>query len=265
LDQKKGHYIKIILDEIFGEFNFKNDIARIKCNPKNFDRKAYGNIKDVIYYYSNNPTSNINLTYWNEIKQALDFEDIAKRFNKIDKKGRRYTTTPLHAPGKTENGPTGKPWKGLMPPKGRHWRYCPEELTKLDKKGLVEWSKTGNPRKIIYADESDGKKLQDIWEFKDLGMQYSLYPTEKNMNLLKTIISTSSKKGDIVLDCFAGAGTTLIAAEELDRRWIGVDSSAMAIETIRKRLLGKIHSVPYKFIDVMKNCDSRLKVINEVF
>ncbi len=263
LDQKKGHYIKIILDEIFGEFNFRNDITRIKCNPKNFGRKAYGNVKDVIYYYSNNPTSITDLTYWNEVRQALDFEDVAKRFNKIDKNGRNYTTTPLHAPGETENGPTGRQWKGLMPPKGRHWRYAPEELTRLDEMGLIEWSGTGNPRKIIYADESGGKKLQDIWEFKDPGTQYSHYPTEKNMDLLKTIISASSEKGDIVLDCFAGSGTTLIAADELERKWIGADNSPMAIETIKRRLQGKLHAVQYKVIEAVKN--SELKASNEIF
>jgi len=266
LDQKKGHYMKVILDEIFGEFNFRNDIARIKCNPKNFDRKAYGNTKDVIYFYSNNPNSSIDLTKWNELKLALDEEDVAKRFNRIDKNGRRYTTTPLHAPGETANGSTGQKWKGMTPPKGRHWRYNPIELTRLDEAGLIEWSSTGNPRKIIYADESLGKKIQDLWDFKDPGFQYASYPTEKNLDLLKLIIQISSDKHDIVLDCFAGSGTTLIAAEELGRRWIGIDNSPMAIRVIPERLKKLNDCAPYALIkaEVKEASKSSLKVPNKV-
>lgn len=264
LDQKKGHYIKIILDEIFGEFNFRNDITRIKCNPKNFGRKAYGNVKDVIYFYSNNPMSLVDSICWNDIKTALTDGDIETRFNKISKDGRRYTTTPLHAPGETANGPTGREWKGMMPPKGRHWRNNPDELTRLDKLGLIEWSSTGNPRKIIYADEMGGKKTQDVWDFKDPGLQYSQYPTEKNLNMLKMIIQTSSNKEDLILDCFAGSGTTLIAADELDRRWIGIDSSPMSIQVIRSRLEQKLHATPYKFIDALQKHGVRLKATNEI-
>ncbi len=173
---------------------------------------------------------------WNEPREEMTEEDIHRLFPKVDKEGRRYTTTPLHAPGETHNGPTGQPWKGLKPPKGRHWRYSPDELNRLDAHGLIEWSSTGNPRKIIYADEvlAKGKKRQDIWEFKD--PPYPTYPTEKNLEMLKVIIEASSKPDDLVLDCFAGSGTTLIAAEELGRRWIGIDSSKIAIDVIQKRL-----------------------------
>lgn len=151
-------------------------------------------------------------------------------------KGKRYTATPLHAPGETTNGNTGRQWKGLAPPKGRHWRYDPKVLDKLDKEGLIEWSKTGNPRKIIYADEAQakGKRLQDIWEFKDT--PYPIYPTEKNLKLLKTIIRASSNPGQIVFDCFCGSGTTLLAAYELERYWIGIDNSKVAIQTTINRL-----------------------------
>lgn len=266
LDQKKGHYMKVMLDEIFGEFNFKNDITRIKCNPKNFDRKAYGNIKDVIYFYSNNPNSSIDLTQWNEVKLELDDEEIVKRFNRADRNGRRYATTPLHAPGETANGPTGQRWKGMLPPKGRHWRYNPDELTRLDEAGLIEWSSTGNPRKIIYADESIGKKIQDIWEYKDPGIQYSSYPTEKNLDLLKLIVQISSNKHDLVLDCFAGSGTTLIAAEELGRRWIGIDNSPMAMRVIQNKLKELGDCTPYSLVKAEMKDDSKscLKVVNEI-
>ncbi len=134
----------------------------------------------------------------------------------------------MHAPGDTKNGVTGTEWKGKFPPKGRHWRSSPEELDELDNSGLVEWSKNLVPRKKIYADESRGKKVQDIIQFKD--PQKPQYPTEKNLSLLKLLIEMSSDENSIVLDCFCGSGTTLKAAQELGRKWIGIDSSAEAIK-----------------------------------
>ena len=99
---------------------------------------------------------------------------------------------------------------------------------------MIEWSGSGNPRKKIYADENRGKKLQDVWDFKDPGFESSLYPTQKNRDLLKQIIQSSTKQGDLVLDCFAGSGTTLLAAQELKRNWIGIDLNKNAIDLIEK-------------------------------
>jgi len=229
IDYKIGHYIKIIMDEIFGIDNFRNDITRIKCNPKNFHRKAYGNIKDMILFYSK--TKNV---IWNDPKIPFSNDDKNRLFKKLDKNGRAYTTIPLHAPGETKNGVTATEFNGIKPPKGRHWRCDPKELEELNNAGLIEWSSNGNPRKIIYADEKNGKKMQDIWEFKDY--QYPNYPTEKNKDLLKSIILASSNKGSVVLDFFCGSGTTLIAAQELNRNWIGIDQSEQAVKITKKRL-----------------------------
>ena len=229
IDYKIGHYVKLIMDEVFGRENFRNDITRIKCNPKNFHRKAYGNIKDLILFYSKSATPT-----WNDPRVPFSEEDEERLFKKIDKNGRRYTTIPLHAPGETSSGNTSKEWKGMKPPKGRHWRTNPAILEEWDKQGLIEWSASGVPRKKIFLDEKEGKKMQDIWEFKD--PQYPQYPTEKNLNLLKFIIEASSKEGDLVLDCFAGSGTTLVAAQLLNRNWIGVDKSEQAIKDAKKRI-----------------------------
>ena len=237
IDLKVGHYVKLLLDEIFGEETFRNDITRIKCNPKNFERKAFGNIKDVIYFYSKSKPNGKDPMSWTDYRVALTPEEIEKQFPKIDDKGRRYATTPLHAKGETRNGPTGKKWEGMLPPKGRHWRYSPAELTRLDKRGLIQWSGSGNPRKIIYANENRGRKIQDIWDFKDPGFESSLYPTEKNRDLLKQIINSSTKRGDLVLDCFAGSGTTLLAAQELERNWIGIDLNKNAVALIEEECL----------------------------
>jgi len=228
IDYKIGHYVKVLMDKVFGIDNFRSDISRIKCNPKNFKRIGYGNIKDMVLFYtkSENPI-------WNEPKEMYSDADIEKLFPKVDKNGRRYTTVPIHAPGETLNPQS---FKGLLPPKGRHWRTDVKTLEEWDADGLIEWSSNGNPRKKIFSDEQEGKRMQDIWEFKD--PQYPDYPTEKNLEMLKMIVKTSSNLGSIVLDCFCGSGTTLFAAQLLDRKWIGVDQSETAIATTEKRLNG---------------------------
>lgn len=229
IDYKIGHYVKVLMDKIFGMENFRNDISRIKCNPKNFARIGYGNVKDMILFYSKaaNPI-------WNEPYQAYDESDMERLFPKKDKNNRRYTTVPIHAPGETLNGKSSQTFNGIFPPKGRHWRTDVETLQQWDREGLIEWSSAGNPRKIIYADERKGKRVQDIWDYKD--PQYPVYPTEKNMELIERIVQTSSDEGSLVLDCFCGSGTTLVAAQNNGRKWIGVDQSPLAIDVTRKRL-----------------------------
>ena len=219
------------MDEIFGVENFRGDISRIKCNPKNFRRKGYGNIKDMILFYSKS-----NKFTWNHPTVPFTEEDIERLYKKVDSDGRRYTTVPIHAPGETRDGVTGQAWRGMLPPKGRHWRCSPEELDELDAKGLIEWSANGNPRKKNYAEDMQkkGKPMQDIWEFKD--STRPIYPTEKNMDMVKNIINASSKPNDLVLDCFCGSGTTVVAAKELNRRFIGVDQSENSIKIIKSRL-----------------------------
>lgn len=230
IDTKMGHYCKLVLDEIFGRENFRNDITRVKSNPKNFSRSAYGNEKDVILFYVKKCGKNI----WNDITVPLSQAEIKKRYTKSDERG-YYTTIPLHAPGETASGPTGQPWRDMLPPKGRHWRTDPKEFDRLDEQGLIEWSSNGNPRIKKYAKDHKGKKIQDIWTFKD--PQYPIYPTQKNEEMIKQIILQSSSEDSIVLDCFAGGGTSLSAAQALRRKWIGIDNSEEAIKTIKNRLL----------------------------
>lgn len=229
IDYKIGHYVKVMLDQVFGMDHFRSDIARIKCNPKNFNRIGYGNIKDMILFYTKgkNPI-------WNDPRIPHTKEELEQRYAKIDENGRRYTTVPIHAPGETRNGETSKPFRGILPPKGRHWRCAVAELEELDRQGLIEWSANGNPRKINYADEMPGKKPQDIWDFKD--PPYPSYPTQKNEDMLQLIVQASSEKDSIVMDCFCGSGTALIAANKCGRRWIGIDRSGIAIQVTQENL-----------------------------
>jgi len=230
IDKKIGHYVKIVMDEVFGYQNFINDITRIKCNPKNFSRNAYGNYSDMILYYAKNRDCQI----WNDIKEPMSEEKRKQLFPKKHPKFGYYTTNPIHAPGKTVNGDTGLEWKGLKPPKGRHWRYNRQVLDELDRKGLIEWSNTGNPRKIVLAKEHKGFKIQDVWEYKDKGLSYVDYPTQKNDDLLERIIRNSSNNDSIILDCFAGSGSTLKVANKLNRKWIGIDNSTHSLDVIKR-------------------------------
>ena len=235
IDKKVGHYVKIIMDEVFGFQNFINDITRIKCNPKNFSRNAYGNYSDMILYYAKNRDKQI----WNDVKELMSEEKREKLFPKKHVTHGYYTTNPIHAPGITRNGDTGMEWQGLKPPKGRHWRYSRDVLDQLNNQGMIEWSNAGNPRKIVLAKDHKGFKIQDIWEFKDKGLSYVSYPTQKNDKLLDRIIKNSSSHNSIVLDCFAGSGSTLIAANKLGRRWIGIDNSTKSLEVISRALKEK--------------------------
>jgi len=248
IDYKIGHYVKIMMDDVFGIENFRNDIARIKCNPKNFERIGYGNIKDLVIFYTK--TQN---PIWNEPRKKYSDKDLETLFPKRDKQGRRYTTVPIHAPGETEMGKTNQPFNGILPPVGRHWRTDVATLEQWNNEGLIEWSSNGNPRKIIYADEREGMRVQDIWEFKD--PQYPDYPTEKNAEMLDLIVNTSSNENSIILDCFCGSGTTLKSAQIHNRSWIGIDQSELAIE-ITKKKIDEIHgdifieNSEYEFINL---------------
>ena len=234
LDSNMVFHVKVMMDEIFGIQNFKGMITRKKCKSKNFTRKTYGNISDYILFYSKTDE-----TVWNRPYEEWSDEKVLKEYPFIEEgTGRRYKRVPIHAPG-TRNGATGSPWRGMMPPEGKHWQFTPDKLDEMDARGEIYWSSNGNPRRKVYLDQSNGVPVQDIWlDYLDVNNQNTLitgYPTEKNINMLKRIIETSSRPGDLVLDCFAGSGTTLVAAEQLGRQWIGVDIGDEAITTIIER------------------------------
>ena len=234
LDERMAFHFRIILDEIFGPQNYRNCITRKKCNPKNYTRNSFGNVADYILFYSKS-----DKYVWDRAMQPWDDERAKSEYQYTDREtGRRYKKVPVHAPG-VRNGETGKEWKGKLPPPGKHWQYPPRVLEEMDARGEIYWSPTGNPRRKIYFDKSEGIPLQDIWtdvrDAHNQNVRITGYPTEKNPEILKRIILASSNPGDLVLDCFAGSGTTLAVASELDRRWIGIDKSPVAIRTILKR------------------------------
>lgn len=236
LDDNMAFPVKVIMDEIFGVKNFRNWITRKKSNPKNFTKKQFGNIADYIMFYTKSDAYT-----WNQPFEPWDETWATREYPYVEEKtGRRYKKVPVHAPG-TRNGETGKPWRSKLPPPGKHWQYSPDKLDELDAAGLIYWSPSGNPRRMVYLDESNGVAMQDIWlKFRDAHNQniaVTGYPTEKNLDMLKMIVSACSNPGDLVLDAFCGSGTTLVAANEGQRRWIGIDRSPLAIATTINRLL----------------------------
>jgi adenine-specific DNA-methyltransferase len=235
LDENMAFPMKIVMDEVFGMENFRNFITRKKCNTKNYTRRTYGNISDYILFYSKTDSY-----IWNRPVIAWSEDKAKKEYTYTEATtGRRFKKVPVHAPG-VRNGATGKPWHGLLPPPGKHWQFPPSVLEEMDRRGEIFWSSNGNPRRKIYLDASDGIPVQDIWlDFKDAhnqNIEITGYPTEKNIEMLEQIINASSQPGDLVLDCFAGSGTTLVAAGNLGRRWIGIDNSSEAINAIVNRL-----------------------------
>ncbi len=234
LDNNMAFVIKTVMDEVFGSENFRAFITRKKCSTKNYTKNTYGNISDYIMFYTKS-----NNYVWNRPYNPWDFESMVKEYPCVDERtGKRFKKVPIHAPG-VRNGDTGKEWKGMLPPKGKHWQFTRDKLDELDAAGEIYWSSTGNPRRKVYCEPDKGIPVQDIWvDYRDSinqSQKTTGYPTEKNLEMLKLIVAASSNEGDIVLDCFAGSGTTLDAAYCGNRRWIGVDNSPESIKAITKR------------------------------
>lgn len=235
LDQNMVFEAKIVMDEVFGRANFRNFITRKKCNTKNYTRRTFGNVSDHILFYSKSDNF-----VWHRPHEAWAEHRVREEYPYIDEAtGRRYKRVPVHAPG-VRRGATGGAWRGKSPPPGKHWQYPPARLDEMDSAGDIYWSPNGNPRRKVFHDKSEGIPVQDIWlDFKDAhnqNVEITGYPTEKNFEMLCRIIAATSDPGDIVLDCFAGSGTTLEAARLLKRRFVGIDSSQAAIDTILDRL-----------------------------
>lgn len=236
LDGNMAFAIKLIMDEVFGPQNCRAFITRKKCSTKNSSTRSFGNISDYLMFY----TKGSRYT-WHRPYMPWSDEKILEQYPYIDEvTGRRYKKVPVHAPG-IRKGETGKEWRGMLPPPGKHWQYTPKKLDELDAAGEIYWSKTGNPRRKVFLDAKKGIPRQDIWmDYRDSinqTQQTTGYPTEKNIEMLKMIVAASSNPGDLILDCFSGSGTTLHAAEDLGRKWIGVDNSVESLKAIRKRFV----------------------------
>ncbi len=229
LDYRNGHYIKTILDEIFVENRFINQIIW-KRTSAHSDSKTLGNAHDMILHYSKSP-----IFLYNKQHSQYSEDYIRTHYRHSDERG-RFKDGDLSAKG-LRGGGYEYEWKGV---KGL-WRCPIETMQKYEEEGLIYYSSNGRPRRIQFLQEDGGVALHDIWD--DINAVNSQaderidYPTQKPEALLERIIRLSTNPCDIVLDFFAGSGTALCVAEKLGRRWIGVDMGKLAIYTIQKRLL----------------------------
>jgi len=242
-DWHASHYVKVMLDQIFGENGFENEIVWRRTTAHG-DTHGFGHVHDILFRYSNGQTPTFNVDFKDYSKEYLDryfiYED-----EFVGTRGKHWRDNLTG--GGLRNGETGQPWRGIDPAKigkGRHWVRPPQELEKLASDGRIYFSpKGGVPKLKRYANELKGKPVDSIWEdIPSLGglskaaKETLGYPTQKPLALLERIIKASSNENDIVLDAFCGCGTALVAAENLKRQWIGIDISPTACRVMAKRL-----------------------------
>lgn len=227
-DPTASHYLKVILDQIFGPRNFRNEVIWKRTSAHN-DSRRWGRVHDVLLFY----TKTDEYT-WNPVYLPHDPEYL-KRFRYQDSDGRRWTDADLSAKGLSGGGYEYE-YKGVR----GFWRVPLETMERLDQEGRLHFTKKGGIRLKRYLDEVEGVPIQDvITDIPPVNSQARErlgYPTQKPLALLERIIQASSNPGDVVLDPFCGCGTALAAAEKLGRRWIGIDITHLAITLIQARL-----------------------------
>ena len=234
-DPTRGHYLKIIMDEVFGIENFINQIIwkrTFSHGDTGQGAKHLGRLHDMILLYSKTSKFSMNTLYTQYTQKYID--DFYK-YTEPD--GRKYRLVSLLGPGGASKGNPYYEFLGVS----RYWVHSKEKMEQLYKEQKIVQLKPGTvPQKKRYLDGSPGVPLQDLWmdinAVQGGAVEQQGYPTQKPEMLLKRIIETSSNSGDLVMDCFCGSGTTMAVAQKLGRRWVGCDINIGAIQTTTKRL-----------------------------
>ena len=227
-DPTMSHYLKLVIDAVFGKANFRNEIVWKRTTAHN-DSAVYGGIHDTILYYSKGDSLTLNVQYQPYSDEYL------KRYKHTDENGKRFLDRDLTA-GSLSGGGYQYEWKGIT----KIWR-CPfTTMQEYHKSGKLYYTRNGTPRLKQFLDDMPGVPVQDVWiDIPPINSQAKErvgYPTQKPLALLDRIIQASSHEADIVLDPFCGCATTLVAADRLQRDWIGVDISAKAAELVVERI-----------------------------
>jgi len=250
-DPTAGHYLKLLMDAVFGQTNFLNEIIWKRTHAHGSSKK-YAPVHDVLLFYAKTRAFN-----WTGLRLPHSRRYIEKHFTQRDADGRRFQPISLTGRGTVKHGESGRPWRGIDPTAvGRHWALpgkimehlgiregtIQEKLDALDAVERIFWPKKqgGTPRLKWYADELTGRAVSDIWSdifpISARAAERLGYPTQKPEALLERIIKASSNEGDIVLDPFCGCGTAIAVAQRLNRRWIGIDITHLAVSLIKHRL-----------------------------
>jgi len=264
-DPTASHYLKLVLDAVFGNENFLNEIIWKRTHAHGSSRR-FGPVHDIVLFFGRSERYS-----WTYPRTQHDPRYIEKHFRHTEPgTGRRFQPISLTGSG-IRHGDSGKPWRGINPTKvRRHWALpgaivgqiqvrrdtVQDKLDALDAAGRIYWPETrdGTPRLKWFADELKGAALPDAWtDISPIGAQAQErlgYPTQKPEALLERIIKASSNEGDLVLDPFCGCGTAIAVAERLKRRWIGIDITYLAINLVQRRLRDtfKEELSPYEII-----------------
>ena len=237
-DSTASHYLKLVMDAVFGRDNFLNEISWLRSQTRSSISRRYRKAHDTILFYCRTKRYQFSLTYKSLSDTSL------KLYNNVDDRG-HYQLVPVLVSGR-RNGETGQIWRGIDPNQrgksGMHWVTTPKNLEAYERDGRIAWpqKKGGVPRLKYYLEENPGVPVNDFWE--DVAFMPSQsgenlgYPTQKPLALLERIIKASSNEGDVVLDPFCGCATALIAAEKLERQWVGIDLSPAAKRLVKSRM-----------------------------
>ena len=234
-DPTASHYLKIVLDGVFGKENYRNEIIWKRSYAHSDGAqgsKHFGRITDTIFFYTKSDEAQWNLLY-----SAYDESYVERDYRRLDEDGRRYRLDNIQGPGGAQKGNPSYEVMGVT----RYWRYSKEKMGQLIKAGRIIQTSPGTvPQYKRYLDEMPGVPVQNLWDdlpvINNRAKEYLGYPTQKPLALLERIISASSNEGDVVLDPFCGCGTALDAAQKLKRNWIGIDITHLAVSLIEKRL-----------------------------
>ena len=234
-DPTASHYLKLVLDQIFGPVNFRNEIVWKRKSGRVYSKNSFGQKNDSILFYGKTEFNYFNEMY--SLEQAKDY--IEERFVYKDEDGRKYMRSPINNPDYRPN--LMYKYKGYSPPE-KGWAVSKEVMEKMDREGRLYFPPNINQRisRKIFLDEYKGQPISNIWTdipfINPMAKERLGYETQKPVALLERIINASSKKGDIMLDPFCGCGTAVVAAQKLNRKWIGIDVTHLAINLMRNRL-----------------------------
>ena len=235
-DWRVNSYIRLVLNELFGNSNFVNEIIWEKIKSVKAQTQGFGNVKDHIFYYKKHD----NFVFNQQRKEHKE-EYLSQMYRYSDEEGRRYRLDNFSQAGQGPPRQFGK-YGIIAPSPGKHWIWSQERIDEGMQKGQIVFSKNNIPSVKRYLDNVGGAAIGDIWNdispVGSIASERNDYPTQKPEALLERIIQASSKPGDLVADFFAGSGTTLAVAEKLGRKWIGSDLGKFSIHTSRKRLIG---------------------------
>ncbi|MDP3065076.1 MAG: DNA methyltransferase [Chloroflexota bacterium] len=242
-DPTTSHYLKVILDTIFEPRNFRNEIVWRRTHSHN-DPKQFGRVNDSLLFYTKS-----GKWVWNIQHREYSASYVLSSYRRIEPDtGRVYQEVDLTA--RKPGGDVEYEWKGVRPYRGRYWAYSRENMERFEKEGRLVYRKTGMPRLKVYLDEMPGTPAQSLWDDIEpvKGSERLGYDTQKPLALLERIIKASSNEGNVVLDPFCGCGTAVVAAQKLNRRWIGIDITHLAITVMKQRLADSFPGLVYEVV-----------------